>query len=131
MYSSLEKMETLFSECLVTVMHNGDMSWMPAVKLTVTCPAVGDGYHCIWKFGSWSMDKVQLDMQLIGNDIDMTRYTPNPEWAVSNSTAVRGEEKYSCCPGVYADITFGLNVKKREHKEEKKNQQAEGDDDKE
>lgn len=132
MYSiySLDKMEMLSSDYLVLAKHDGSMIWIPAMKFTVACPAVRGGYHCSWKFGSWVTDMQRLDIRLLQKDIDLSDYTPNPEWVVSDSTAVRHEKKYPCCPEMYVDITYGLNVKRRGEKEvnEKKYNQVEGND---
>ena len=65
------------------------------------------------KFGSWTYDGFQLDMEFYGGDeqIDLNDYVPSNEWDVLSHQAKKNIKYYPCCREPYPDLTFTLELK--------------------
>nr|QFS21895.1 nicotinic acetylcholine receptor alpha 7 subunit [Periplaneta americana] len=80
-----------------------DITWFPF-----------DDQRCEMKFGSWTYDGFQLDLQLqddTGGDI--SSFITNGEWDLLGVPGKRNEIYYNCCPEPYIDITFIIIIRRR------------------
>ncbi|XP_052101770.1 acetylcholine receptor subunit alpha-like 1 isoform X1 [Mytilus californianus] len=117
-----------------TVHFDGKIIWEPPVIYKSYCPIdveyfPFDMQECFMKFGSWTYDGHELDLQHICDaqavyneetkekvitwGIDIKDFYPNVEWDIINVTARRKEKFYPCCPEPYPDITFNITLRRR------------------
>lgn len=69
---------------------------------------------CTLKYGSWTHGKSTLDLQYDKEpEINFMYYT-NRHWEVDSTSAVRNELQYSCCPEAYVDVTYTVNLRKKD-----------------
>ena len=47
------------------------------------------------------------------NQVDMSKYVTNGEWDIINVTSQLNAIKYSCCPYLFYDVTFDINVRRK------------------
>lgn len=117
------------------VEYNGRITWEPPAIYKSYCPIdieffPFDIQECFLKFGIWSYDFKEVDLQHICSDkavyindtdeavidrgIDITEVYPNAEWDIINVTARRKEKIYTCCADtIYIDITFNVTFRRR------------------
>jgi len=64
------------------------------------------------KFGSWTNDGFQLDINFFANDssVDVSDYVKSNEWALVDNLAVKNIKYYSCCVEPYPDLTFTIRL---------------------
>ena len=117
-----------------TVTFDGKIVWEPPAIYKSYCPInmeffPFDQQECFMKFGSWTYDLKEVDLQhlcadqgvmdskgvmVIPRGIDLKDYYLNVEWDIINVTALRKLKSYSCCPDTqYADIMFFLTLRRR------------------
>ncbi|XP_056020892.1 acetylcholine receptor subunit alpha-like 1 isoform X2 [Ostrea edulis] len=117
-----------------TVYHTGKIIWEPPVIYKTYCPIdveyfPFDMQECFMKFGSWTYDGHEVDLQhlcdsqavfyettkqkVIDRGIDLKDFYQNVEWDIINVTARRKEKFYPCCPEPYPDITFNITIRRR------------------
>ncbi|XP_043661929.1 neuronal acetylcholine receptor subunit alpha-7 [Drosophila teissieri] len=103
----------------VVVRNNGSCLYVPPGIFKSTCKIditwfPFDDQRCEMKFGSWTYDGFQLDLQLqdeTGGDI--SSYVLNGEWELLGVPGKRNEIYYNCCPEPYIDITFAIIIRRR------------------
>ncbi|CAD7086203.1 unnamed protein product [Hermetia illucens] len=103
----------------VVVRNNGSCLYVPPGIFKSTCKIditwfPFDDQRCEMKFGSWTYDGFQLDLQLqdeAGGDI--SSYVLNGEWELLGVPGKRNEIYYNCCPEPYIDITFAIIIRRR------------------
>ncbi|XP_055847513.1 neuronal acetylcholine receptor subunit alpha-7-like isoform X2 [Episyrphus balteatus] len=103
----------------VVVRSNGSCLYVPPGIFKSTCKIditwfPFDDQRCEMKFGSWTYDGFQLDLQLqdeTGGDI--SSYVLNGEWELLGVPGKRNEIYYNCCPEPYIDITFAIIIRRR------------------
>lgn len=117
------------------VEYNGRITWEPPAIYKSYCPIdieffPFDIQECFLKFGIWSYDFKEVDLQhmcadkavyindtdeaVIDRGIDITDVYPNAEWDIINVTARRKEKIYTCCADtIYIDITFNVTFRRR------------------
>ncbi|XP_055376631.1 neuronal acetylcholine receptor subunit alpha-7-like isoform X2 [Condylostylus longicornis] len=103
----------------VVVRSNGSCLYVPPGIFKSTCKIditwfPFDDQRCEMKFGSWTYDGFQLDLQLqdeAGGDI--SSYVLNGEWELLGVPGKRNEIYYNCCPEPYIDITFAIIIRRR------------------
>lgn len=103
----------------VVVRNNGSCLYVPPGIFKSTCKIditwfPFDDQRCEMKFGSWTYDGLQLDLQLqddAGGDI--SSFITNGEWDLLGVPGKRNEIYYNCCPEPYIDITFYINIRRR------------------
>ncbi|XP_070162492.1 nicotinic acetylcholine receptor alpha7 subunit isoform X1 [Polyergus mexicanus] len=103
----------------VVVKNNGTCSYIPPGIFKSTCKIditwfPFDDQRCEMKFGSWTYDGFQLDLQLQdegGGDI--SSFITNGEWDLLGVPGKRNEIYYNCCPEPYIDITFVVIIRRR------------------
>ncbi|XP_012167932.1 neuronal acetylcholine receptor subunit alpha-7-like isoform X1 [Bombus affinis] len=103
----------------VVVKNNGTCLYVPPGIFKSTCKIditwfPFDDQRCEMKFGSWTYDGFQLDLQLqdeSGGDI--SSFITNGEWDLLGVPGKRNEIYYNCCPEPYIDITFVVIIRRR------------------
>ncbi|XP_044765672.1 neuronal acetylcholine receptor subunit alpha-7 [Coccinella septempunctata] len=103
----------------VVVRNNGSCLYVPPGIFKSTCKIditwfPFDDQRCKMKFGSWTYDGFQLDLQLqddAGGDI--SSFITNGEWDLLGVPGKRNEIYYNCCPEPYIDITFVIIIRRR------------------
>ncbi|CAH0562455.1 unnamed protein product [Brassicogethes aeneus] len=103
----------------VVVRNNGSCMYVPPGIFKSTCKIditwfPFDDQRCEMKFGSWTYDGLQLDLQLqddAGGDI--SSFITNGEWDLLGVPGKRNEIYYNCCPEPYIDITFVIIIRRR------------------
>ncbi|XP_011157845.2 LOW QUALITY PROTEIN: neuronal acetylcholine receptor subunit alpha-7 [Solenopsis invicta] len=109
----------------VVVKNNGTCMYVPPGIFKSTCKIditwfPFDDQRCEMKFGSWTYDGFQLDLQLqdeTGGDI--SSFITNGEWDLLGVPGKRNEIYYNCCPEPYGhhfrrvDITFVVIIRRR------------------
>uniref|UniRef100_A0AAU6PBH4 Nicotinic acetylcholine receptor alpha7 n=1 Tax=Protohermes xanthodes TaxID=1452977 RepID=A0AAU6PBH4_9NEOP len=103
----------------VVVRNNGSCMYVPPGIFKSTCKIditwfPFDDQRCEMKFGSWTYDGFQLDLQLqddTGGDI--SSFITNGEWDLLGVPGKRNEIYYNCCPEPYIDITFVIIIRRR------------------
>ncbi|XP_032670673.1 neuronal acetylcholine receptor subunit alpha-7-like isoform X2 [Odontomachus brunneus] len=103
----------------VVVKNNGTCLYVPPGIFKSTCKIditwfPFDDQRCEMKFGSWTYDGFQLDLQLqdeTGGDI--SSFITNGEWDLLGVPGKRNEIYYNCCPEPYIDITFVVIIRRR------------------
>ncbi|KAG5675725.1 hypothetical protein PVAND_005605 [Polypedilum vanderplanki] len=103
----------------VVVRSNGSCLYVPPGIFKSTCKIditwfPFDDQRCEMKFGSWTYDGFQLDLQLqdeAGGDI--SSFVTNGEWDLLGVPGKRNEIYYNCCPEPYVDITFAIIIRRR------------------
>ncbi|XP_032529179.2 neuronal acetylcholine receptor subunit alpha-7 isoform X2 [Danaus plexippus] len=103
----------------VVVRNNGSCLYVPPGIFKSTCKIditwfPFDDQRCEMKFGSWTYDGYQLDLQLqdeAGGDI--SSFVTNGEWELIGVPGKRNEIYYNCCPEPYIDITFAVVIRRK------------------
>ncbi|GFG30449.1 hypothetical protein Cfor_03690 [Coptotermes formosanus] len=103
----------------VVVRNNGSCLYVPPGIFKSTCKIditwfPFDDQRCEMKFGSWTYDGFQLDLQLQDeNGGDISSFITNGEWDLLGVPGKRNEIYYNCCPEPYIDITFIIIIRRR------------------
>ncbi|VDK49183.1 unnamed protein product, partial [Cylicostephanus goldi] len=102
----------------VLVYPDGSVNWIPPGIFRISCRiAVAwfpfDLQECFMKFGSWTFDGSKLNLDVDDNGFDLSSYTPNGEWELLRTHAVRNIQHYACCPEPYYDIVFTFVIRRR------------------
>ncbi|XP_035702105.1 neuronal acetylcholine receptor subunit alpha-7 isoform X1 [Folsomia candida] len=103
----------------VVVKSNGSCSYIPPGIFKSTCKIditwfPFDEQKCEMKFGSWTYDGFQLDLQLQSEDGgDISSFIKNGEWELKGVPGKRTANYYACCPEPYVDITFVIHIQRR------------------
>ena len=69
--------------------------------------------HCEFKFGSWTFNGLQLDIQLESPIGDASKFLTNGEWELVAFPAQRTVQYYVCCPEPYPDVRYTLILRRR------------------
>ncbi|VEL40607.1 unnamed protein product [Protopolystoma xenopodis] len=99
---------------LVLADPDGSIEWIPMAIFKSTCKIditdfPFDHQMCHMKFGSWTYDGNQLDLEFISNaSFSLGDYTPSNEWDVNAAPAQRYVKFYPCCDDPYPDLTYFL-----------------------
>ncbi|XP_023339135.1 neuronal acetylcholine receptor subunit alpha-7 isoform X2 [Eurytemora carolleeae] len=103
----------------VVVTSNGGCSYIPPGIFKSTCKIditwfPFDDQNCDMKFGSWTYNGFNLDLNLKSDTGgDTSTYILNGEWDLIGVPAKRNEVIYECCPEPYLDITFIIQIRRR------------------
>lgn len=92
-------------ETLVVVEYDGAVMWMPQAILRSNCPFSTtyfpfDAQMCRLKFGSWTYDGTQLDLEFFQDAqmMSLANYLSATEWDIVDNFANKTEFFYDCCP---------------------------------
>ncbi|XP_060116232.1 neuronal acetylcholine receptor subunit alpha-3 [Heteronotia binoei] len=97
--------------------YTGNVTWMPPAIFKSSCKIdvtyfPFDYQNCTMKFGSWSYDKAEIDLVLVGSTMNLKDYWESGEWAIINAPGYKHDIKYNCCEAVYPDITYSLYIRR-------------------
>lgn len=101
------------------MVHNdGKVFWSPPVRLRSSCKVdityfPFDTQICSMKFGSWTYDKAQVDLQKQSTEVDVSSYVTNGEWRLSKFQIIRQETVYPIGDAIYPDVTVVLVIRRR------------------
>uniref|UniRef100_A0A1B6CC32 Neurotransmitter-gated ion-channel transmembrane domain-containing protein n=1 Tax=Clastoptera arizonana TaxID=38151 RepID=A0A1B6CC32_9HEMI len=80
-----------------------DITWFPF-----------DDQHCDMKFGSWTYDGNQLNLELKSESGgDLSDFITNGEWYLLGMPGKKNTIVYQCCPEPYVDVTFTIQIRRR------------------
>ncbi|CAG0912692.1 unnamed protein product [Notodromas monacha] len=103
----------------VVVRSNGSCLFVPPGIFKSTCRIditwfPFDDQQCEMKFGSWTYDGFQIELNLKDeNGGDTSNYITNGEWDLINVPGKKNVMTYACCPAPYIDITFVIHIRRR------------------
>uniref|UniRef100_A0A8D2IJ58 Acetylcholine receptor subunit alpha n=1 Tax=Varanus komodoensis TaxID=61221 RepID=A0A8D2IJ58_VARKO len=97
--------------------YTGNVTWMPPAIFKSSCKIdvtyfPFDYQNCTMKFGSWSYDKAEIDLVLVGSTMNLKEYWESGEWAIIKAPGYKHDIKYNCCEAVYTDITYSLYIRR-------------------
>jgi len=105
-------------ESNVLIYSSGEVMWVPPCKLISTCKLslkkepYGE-QTCSLKFGSWTYDGNNMDLNLYKNEtIDLSDMSNSSGFKIVSTTAERHSKFYSCCEEPYLDLTFNMTIKR-------------------
>jgi len=99
----------------VVVRSDGGVTWIPPFKMISTCAIENtDAANCKLKFGSWTYNGFKLNISMQSSSADLGNYAPHPAWDIVSAAGRRNEVIYECCPEPYLDITYTIQLRKRE-----------------
>ncbi|XP_065200625.1 neuronal acetylcholine receptor subunit alpha-7 isoform X11 [Planococcus citri] len=103
----------------VVVRSNGSCLYVPPGIFKSTCKIditwfPFDDQYCDMKFGSWTYDGFQLDLEMKSEDGgDLSNFITNGEWYLLGMPGKKNTVVYACCPEPYVDITFIVQIRRR------------------
>ncbi|XP_045391774.1 neuronal acetylcholine receptor subunit alpha-2 isoform X2 [Lemur catta] len=68
--------------------------------------------NCKMKFGSWTYDKANIDLEQMEQSVDLRDYWESGEWAIVNATGTYNSKKYDCCAEIYPDVTYTFVIRR-------------------
>ncbi|XP_054999774.1 neuronal acetylcholine receptor subunit alpha-6 isoform X2 [Sorex araneus] len=97
--------------------YDGMITWTPPAIFKSSCPMditffPFDYQNCSLKFGSWSYDKAEIDLLIIGSKVDMNDFWENSEWEIIDASGYKHDIKYNCCEEIYTDITYSFYIRR-------------------
>ncbi|KAK6306897.1 hypothetical protein J4Q44_G00220450 [Coregonus suidteri] len=97
--------------------HSGDVRWVPPAIYKSSCSIdvtffPFDQQNCKMKFGSWTYDRAKIDLEPIGDTVDLKDYWESGEWAIVNAVGTYNTKKYDCCHEIYPDITYYFMIRR-------------------
>ncbi|CAL8072294.1 unnamed protein product [Calicophoron daubneyi] len=128
--SASDKFDQIFPTRVI-ISNTGHIQWMPPGLFHSTCTIEVnyfpfDYQQCSLKFGTWSHqgDKIDLKLQCdnetddeqecsIQNDVDLSAYLANSEWALESATVKRNVETYGGDDQKYIDLTIDVHMQRR------------------
>nr|XP_055191295.1 neuronal acetylcholine receptor subunit alpha-6 isoform X2 [Nyctereutes procyonoides] len=97
--------------------YDGMIIWTPPAIFKSSCPMditffPFDHQNCSLKFGSWTYDKAEIDLLIIGSKVDMNDFWENSEWEIVDASGYKHDIKYNCCEEIYTDITYSFYIRR-------------------
>ncbi|XP_038865164.1 neuronal acetylcholine receptor subunit alpha-2-like [Salvelinus namaycush] len=97
--------------------HSGHVRWVPPAIYKSSCSIdvtffPFDQQNCKMKFGSWTYDRAKIDLEPIGDTVDLKDYWESGEWAIVNAVGTYNTKKYDCCHEIYPDITYYFMIRR-------------------
>ncbi|MEJ1285003.1 cholinergic receptor nicotinic alpha polypeptide 6 [Cricetulus griseus] len=97
--------------------YDGMITWTPPAIFKSSCPMditffPFDHQNCSLKFGSWTYDKAEIDLLIIGSKVDMNDFWENSEWEIVDASGYKHDIKYNCCEEIYTDITYSFYIRR-------------------
>ncbi|CAH1797210.1 unnamed protein product [Owenia fusiformis] len=112
-----------------TLYPDGKVLWEPPAIYKSSCTInveffPFDEQICDMKFGSWTYDGFQVDLQHFSRDendendhipvgVELQDFYRSVEWDLLGVPAKRNERFYPCCPEPYPDITFTISIRRK------------------
>ena len=69
---------------------------------------------CKFKIGSWTYDGFSVDVIPEKFTLDVSKSPSSPEWVLLSTLVEKNIQTYPCCPEPYPDITYTINIKRRQ-----------------
>ncbi|XP_063301930.1 neuronal acetylcholine receptor subunit alpha-5 isoform X1 [Pelobates fuscus] len=97
------------------VKYDGTISWTPPANYKSSCVIdvtffPFDLQNCSMKFGSWTYDGSQVDINLEDFHVDKRDFFDNGEWEIVTATGFKGNRTDGCC--WYPYITYSFIIKR-------------------
>ncbi|XP_077629208.1 neuronal acetylcholine receptor subunit alpha-6 isoform X2 [Crocuta crocuta] len=97
--------------------YDGMITWTPPAIFKSSCPMditffPFDHQNCSLKFGSWTYDKAEIDLLILGSKVDMNDFWENSEWEIVDASGYKHDIKYNCCEEIYTDITYSFYIRR-------------------
>ena len=114
-----------------TLYPSGKVQWDPPAIYKSSCTIrvqyfPFDEQRCTMKFGSWTYDGFQVDLQhvwqakdkldsleTIKMGIDLRGFYRSVEWDLLEVPAKKNQKFYTCCSEPYPDITFNVTMRRK------------------
>ncbi|XP_047140450.1 neuronal acetylcholine receptor subunit alpha-3 isoform X1 [Hydra vulgaris] len=98
--------------------NTGVTTWITPLILTSKCDMdvkyfPFDTQRCPLKFGSWTHDKHRLNIINESPSAVLEKFANHTEWYLVSAGALRSEQKYICCPELYPDVTYTIELRRR------------------
>ncbi|XP_048732388.1 acetylcholine receptor subunit alpha-like 1 isoform X2 [Ostrea edulis] len=123
-------------ETKAKIYNTGKIVWEPPAIYKSYCPIdveffPFDRQECFMKFGSWTYDMEQIDLEHICNEkaitynvgdkeervidrgVDLKDFYFNVQWDIINVTATWREKSFPCCEYSYTYILFNITIRRR------------------
>ncbi|XP_071494110.1 neuronal acetylcholine receptor subunit alpha-10-like [Diadema antillarum] len=105
------------SNALVNYNGNVDL-WSKPTLVKSTCKIdvkffPFDEQMCSMKFGSWTYNSFQMNLDKHTDDPDLSTFVANEQWHMKYAVSRRHNVKYECCPERYHDVTFYIGLKRK------------------
>ena len=107
-------------DAYAVVKNDGSVLWIPQALFKSSCVIditnfPFDRQNCSLKFGSWTYDGFQLDIDFYdGVDrVDLNDYIESNEWKVVGHPAKKNIRYYPCCNEPYPDLTFTIQLRRK------------------
>ncbi|GAB5570274.1 neuronal acetylcholine receptor subunit alpha-6 isoform X3 [Prionailurus iriomotensis] len=86
--------------------YDGMITWTPPAIFKSSCPMditffPFDHQNCSLKFGSWTYDKAEIDLLIIGSKVDMNDFWENSEWEIVDASGYKHDIKYNFIPCLF------------------------------
>ncbi|KAG7281819.1 hypothetical protein CRUP_030329 [Coryphaenoides rupestris] len=96
---------------------DGTITWVPPAIFKSSCPMdityfPFDYQNCSMKFGSWTYDKANIDLVLIGSKVNLKDFWESGEWVIIDAPGYKHDIKYNCCVEIYPDITYSFYIRR-------------------
>uniref|UniRef100_A0A8C2YIF7 Cholinergic receptor nicotinic alpha 6 subunit n=1 Tax=Chinchilla lanigera TaxID=34839 RepID=A0A8C2YIF7_CHILA len=97
--------------------YNCTITWTPPAIFKSSCHMditffPFDHQNCFLKFGSWTYDKAEIDLPIIGSKVDMNEFWENSEGEIVDASGYKHDIKYNCCEEIYTDITYSFYIRR-------------------
>ena len=116
-----------------TLLPMGKVIWEPPAIYKSSCTMnveffPFDEQLCTLKFGSWTYDGFQVDLQhelwdpmdggtaaehFVSRGMDLKDFYRSVEWDILGVPARKNQKYYPCCPESYPDITFNITMRRK------------------
>ena len=113
-----------------TILPSGKVRWEPPSIYKSACSInveffPFDEQLCLLKFGSWTYDGFQVDIEHVGlkerqedtdpiiDGIDLTNFYRSVEWDILGVPARKNVIFYPCCSEPYPDLTFNITMRRK------------------
>ncbi|PIK42135.1 putative neuronal acetylcholine receptor subunit alpha-10 [Apostichopus japonicus] len=99
--------------------YTGGVYWPAPAIFKSSCSLVitrfpFDEQTCILKFGPWAYLGNEVIMRQVSESGDFSQLTPNGQWKLLAMPVEENLVKYGCCPIPFSDITFTLELRRKE-----------------
>ncbi|KAK6169464.1 hypothetical protein SNE40_020514 [Patella caerulea] len=112
-----------FNDQQVVIYYNGDIMWIPAMRLQATCRGnllrfPFDKQTCKFRFGSWTYHGNELNLTYSGGDalaaFDFSQFVVSGnDWKLSDYEAEILVVNYACCPEPYQTMVFTMALERK------------------
>ena len=113
-----------------TIFPSGKVRWEPPSIYKSACTInveffPFDEQLCLLKFGSWTYDGFQVDIEHMGllesqedtdpieDGIDLDNFYRSVEWDILGVPAKKNVVYYPCCPQPFPDLTFNITMRRK------------------